>query len=400
MTTPKLVMPELSVSQASKEITHNQALAILDQISQATVVDKDLTAPPGSPANGSLYIVAAGATGAWTGQSGKLAFWLTSVAAWTFITPTNGWSVWVTDESVRYEMKSGVWVVMSTGGATLPVVQALSSTRNLALADINTFNVNSTVNNYTVTIPPQSSVVWTADAEIHFLPSNTGDITITGGTGVSVNGVVAGSLTLSTQNGAASIKRIASDSWWVGGITGTTAEQRTALGLGSGDSPTFTALTLGNGQIVFPATQVSSANANTLDDYEEGTWTPTIVFDTIGDLSVAYSVRSGTYTKIGRAIALTLLVRTSTFTYTTASGVFRVSGVPFPGDSIGIGASTWRGVTKASYTNVVSRIDSTTTNVYFMISGSGQAAISITAADMPTGGPVEFFSSIVYNTST
>lgn len=115
MTTPKLQMPELVVGQAGKELTHNQALAILDQLAQAVVVDKDLTAPPGSPVNGSMYIVAASATGAWAGQSGKLAYWLTTVAAWTFITPADGWFAWVTDEAVRYERKAGAWVVVSTG---------------------------------------------------------------------------------------------------------------------------------------------------------------------------------------------------------------------------------------------------------------------------------------------
>lgn len=117
MTTTKLQMPELVVGQAGKELTHNQALAVLDQLAQAVVVDKDLTAPPGSPANGSMYIVAAGATGAWAGQSGKLAYWLTTVAAWTFITPADGWSVWVTDEAVRYERKDGAWVEQ-TGGVS------------------------------------------------------------------------------------------------------------------------------------------------------------------------------------------------------------------------------------------------------------------------------------------
>lgn len=117
MTTPKLQMPELVVGQAGKELTHNQALAVLDQLAQAVVVDKDLTAPPGSPANGAMYIVAAGATGEWSGQSGKLAYWITTVAAWTFIDPADGWSVWVTDEAVRYERTSGVWVVVATGGA-------------------------------------------------------------------------------------------------------------------------------------------------------------------------------------------------------------------------------------------------------------------------------------------
>lgn len=233
MTTPKLQMPELVVGQAGKELTHNQALAVLDQLAQAVVVDKDLTVPPGSPANGSMYIVATGATDAWAGQDGKLAYWLTTVAAWTFITPADGWSAWVTDEAVRYERKAGTWAVVSTGGTSLPVVRYITGNETLGLSNINTFGVNSTVSNYASTIPAQATVAWTADAELHFLPSNTGDITVTAAAGVSLNGVVAGSLTLSTQNGAATLKRTGADSWWLGGVIGTAAEQRVALGLGT-----------------------------------------------------------------------------------------------------------------------------------------------------------------------
>jgi hypothetical protein len=122
------------------------------------------------------------------------------------------------------------------GGATLPVVQALSSTRTLALADINTFNVNSTTSAYTATIPLQSSVAWTADAEIHFLRSSTGAITITAAAGVLLNGIDGGSVTMAIQGGAASIKRLASDSWWMGGLT-------SAAG-GGGGSGTVTSVAL------------------------------------------------------------------------------------------------------------------------------------------------------------
>lgn len=169
MTTPKLALPELIVGQAGKELTHNQALAVLDQLAQAVVVDKDLTAPPGSPANGSMYIVAALATGDWAGQSGKLAYWLTTVAAWTFITPADGWSVWVADEAVRYERKAGAWVVVATGGggASLSAVQTFTGAKTLALADINTYNVSQDAGAQTVTLPAQATVAWTADAEIH-----------------------------------------------------------------------------------------------------------------------------------------------------------------------------------------------------------------------------------------
>lgn len=108
--------------------------------------------------------------------------------------------------------------VVVTGAAALPVVRAITGNETLGLANINTFGVNSTVSNYTSTIPAQVTVAWTADAEMHFLPSNTGDITITAAAGVSLNGGVASSVVLNTQNGAASIKRIAADNWWVGGV--------------------------------------------------------------------------------------------------------------------------------------------------------------------------------------
>ena len=116
MTTPKLQMPELVAGQAGKELTHNQALAVLDQLAQAVVVDKDLTAPPGSPANGSMYIVAAGATGAWSGKAGQLAYWLTSTNAWQFIVPREGFLVHVNGEDDYYKYDGAAWAAFSPGG--------------------------------------------------------------------------------------------------------------------------------------------------------------------------------------------------------------------------------------------------------------------------------------------
>jgi hypothetical protein len=51
--------------------------------------------------------------------------------------------------------------------------------------------------------------------------------------------------------------------------------------------------------ITFPATQSASSDANTLDDYEEGTWTPVITAQT-GSLTAYTS--SGIYTKVGRTV--------------------------------------------------------------------------------------------------
>lgn len=60
-------------------------------------------------------------------------------------------------------------------------------------------------------------------------------------------------------------------------------------------------LNMGGGQIQFPATQNPSSGANVLDDYEEGTWTPTVEFGG-GTTGIAYSAQAGTYIKIGRLL--------------------------------------------------------------------------------------------------
>jgi hypothetical protein len=76
--------------------------------------------------------------------------------------------------------------------------------------------------------------------------------------------------------------------------------------------------------ITFPATQSASTDANTLDDYEEGTWTP--VASSAGGSLTAYT-SSGNYTKIGRVV--TLYGSITTTTVGTASGTLDFTGVPF-----------------------------------------------------------------------
>ncbi len=60
------------------------------------------------------------------------------------------------------------------------------------------------------------------------------------------------------------------------------------------------ALSLSKGMLKFPAVQNASANANTLDDYEEGTWTPTDV----SGAGLTLTVNSATYIKIGQLVHL------------------------------------------------------------------------------------------------
>jgi hypothetical protein len=77
--------------------------------------------------------------------------------------------------------------------------------------------------------------------------------------------------------------------------------------------------------ITFPATQSASSDANTLDDYEEGTWTPTIIGTTTAGTGT-YTTQTGSYTKIGNQVTLHL---TLTWTAHTGTGNMRISGLPF-----------------------------------------------------------------------
>ncbi len=165
---------------------------------------------------------------------------------------------------------------------------------------------------------------------------------------------------------------------------------------------TFSANPVVNGGgIVFPAAQVASAGANTLDDYEEGTWTPALTFATVGDLSVAYAGRAGTYTKVGRLLSYSFNLTTSTFTHTTAASFFQVTGLPFgtAGTFQGSGALVMQGYTKAGYHMLVFETGGSAGNQFFYVvaGGSGVNRVELAVGDIPTATTKVLFGSGTYN---
>lgn len=92
-------------------------------------------------------------------------------------------------------------------------------------------------------------------------------------------------------------------------------------------SPIFTG-TVDNqgGQIKFPATQSASADANTLDDYEEGTFTPTLTFGG-GSTGITYSTQAGQYTKVGNCVHVRIQIVLTNKGSSTGAAV--IGGLPF-----------------------------------------------------------------------
>lgn len=105
--TPRLSLPVIEAAQAQKHVTHNDALGLLDCLTQLAVEGRTLAAPPGSPADGACYIPAAGASGAWSGWDNQLALY--SGGGWVRIAPVSGLKAWVKAERLTLTYEDGVW---------------------------------------------------------------------------------------------------------------------------------------------------------------------------------------------------------------------------------------------------------------------------------------------------
>jgi cytoskeletal protein CcmA (bactofilin family) len=144
-------------------------------------------------------------------------------------------------------------------------------------------------------------------------------------------------------------------------------------------------LVLPTGQIKFPVSENRSTDANVLDDYEEGTFTPTLSFNVPGTLSVTYSAQSGSYVKIGASVHVTIYLVTATFVPGTATGSFLINGIPFttvagPGLHAGAlaadGYSLGAGYTQVSLVTAVAG----SASLLAMQSGGGVAAANMTVS--------------------
>ena len=123
-------------------------------------------------------------------------------------------------------------------------------------------------------------------------------------------------------------------------------------------------LTLNSGQLKFPASQNASADPNTLDDYEEGSWTPFI------GGNATYTSRTGRYIKVGNLVwiygEITINVQgTGQSSY--------ISGLPFANG----GSGSWEA------TIPVDKSQSLSTSITWMalrVSGTDLYAVTRTAA--------------------
>ena len=159
-----------------------------------------------------------------------------------------------------------------------------------------------------------------------------------------------------------------------------------ANGLGLG-----TAVAASGVGVAFPATQSASSDANTLDDYEEGAWTPIV------GGNATYTNQVGTYTKVGNRVAITgHLTILSIGTGSTGT----ISGLPFTHVSNGLIDTVsfgYFGGLSTSLTFLTAYISSNAATITFAGTSTAQATIGNAIAVMTSGTDLYF--SATYQTA-
>jgi hypothetical protein len=195
--------------------------------------------------------------------------------------------------------------------------------------------------------------------DLALIATADGGLTIRSGTSDTVGIAFADGLTGNAQYRGRILYKHSTDTLQLG-ASGDVQAEISSTGLAVTGLVDISAAT--SGQIKFPATQNASSNANTLDDYEEGTWTPAIT----GITSVTYTQQYGNYVKIGKQV--TAFVRLLISGGTGSGAAVTITGLPFTTATAanggnGGGAVTYKQLTaSAIYPTLVE--SSTTINLY------------------------------------
>ena len=116
-------LPLLAVTQAQKEITHNEALVLIDALLHTAVEGVALTAPALTDSDiGKCWLVGSGATGVWANKSGQIAIWIGG--DWRYLVAHDGMRLWDRSNGRDSIYTDGVWrsgpiITNPSGGAVI-----------------------------------------------------------------------------------------------------------------------------------------------------------------------------------------------------------------------------------------------------------------------------------------
>lgn len=115
-------LPYLMAGQAQKEVTHNEALTLIDLALCPVVEAVGVISPPSAPVVGQAWIVGTSPSGTWLGAANALAGW--TAGGWRFVQLPVGASVTIRSNGLKWRRNSEVWQVAPmlsapTGGSVV-----------------------------------------------------------------------------------------------------------------------------------------------------------------------------------------------------------------------------------------------------------------------------------------
>lgn len=231
-------------------------------------------------------------------------------------------------DAVSSSTINGAFVVNTAiDGSPTESLRIGSSGSSTFVGDITTSKANATGNSIILQqslgslASPSTSADTNILGKIQFVGKSTNDTPV----GAEIKSVLTGSVG-SAKNMPSSLVFSTQP---VGG-----ADLTTALTLAADRSATFAGEVIAHSGVNFPddASTNPSSDVNTLDSYEEGTWTPTYGCSSGSFNTLTMDVISANYTKIGRQVTVTADIQTDSVNLTGASGTLRIAGLPFTAD--------------------------------------------------------------------
>lgn len=110
-TSPRLNLPFILPAQAQKHVTHNEALMLLDAMTQLSVIDQDVDVPPQDATDGQAFAIGDAPTGDWIGRGNLIA--VRFEGGWRFVDPKEGWIIWDQTQGAILVRVGSDWQPMS-----------------------------------------------------------------------------------------------------------------------------------------------------------------------------------------------------------------------------------------------------------------------------------------------
>ncbi len=216
---PERIMPGLGLrafydpGQRNWGTSLSEDLRRISALLQARATSRSTPLPTTGSVGQILIVPATAGTNA-----NAVALWdaVMGAAAWVYLTPQDGWQVWIADEARHVRFTGGAWVEVPRPGV-VRIRTLTGASHTLEAIDLGSIIETTGSSAVTVTIPTEAVVPFETGTLINITQVGSGGTTLQAAVGVTLNGVAGGSVALSGQWSGAALTKRGTDAWVIQG---------------------------------------------------------------------------------------------------------------------------------------------------------------------------------------